>query len=153
MESSAKMSHTTAENELHIDILAQVAGVPVPALADATTIVVTLPPGSEGSSPHRHPGPVFGYVLEGEVIFEVAGHPERIVKAGETFWELGGEVIHYRDANNLPNAQTRFVAVILTEPSRPIVIPVSDDELAARQHLRAPRGSTESLSSTRIDPR
>ena len=31
----------------------------------ATTVEVTLGPG-EASAPHRHPGPAFGYVLEGE---------------------------------------------------------------------------------------
>jgi quercetin dioxygenase-like cupin family protein len=31
----------------------------------ATSVEVTLEPG-ESSEPHRHPGPVFGYVLEGE---------------------------------------------------------------------------------------
>ena len=30
----------------------------------ATTVEVTLGPG-EASAPHRHPGPAFGYVLEG----------------------------------------------------------------------------------------
>jgi broad specificity phosphatase PhoE len=33
--------------------------------AKATTVEVTLGPG-ESDAPHRHPGPVFGYVLEGE---------------------------------------------------------------------------------------
>ena len=32
--------------------------------AKATTVEVTLEPG-QASAPHRHPGPVFGYVLEG----------------------------------------------------------------------------------------
>ena len=32
---------------------------------------VTLPPGSPGSPPHRHSGPAFGYVVEGEMIFEL----------------------------------------------------------------------------------
>ena len=31
----------------------------------ATTVEVTLEPG-QASAPHRHPGPVFGYVIEGE---------------------------------------------------------------------------------------
>jgi quercetin dioxygenase-like cupin family protein len=33
--------------------------------ARATTVEVTLAPG-QASAPHRHPGPVFGYVLEGQ---------------------------------------------------------------------------------------
>src|SRR5262249_16680100 len=38
--------------------------------AKVTTFEVTFEPGA-GSSPHRRPGPVFGYVLEGELEFAV----------------------------------------------------------------------------------
>jgi Cupin domain len=40
--------------------------------------------------PHRHPGPIFGYVLEG--VFELAldNQPVRTLKAGETFYERSG---------------------------------------------------------------
>jgi quercetin dioxygenase-like cupin family protein len=33
--------------------------------AKATTVELTLEPGQAGAL-HRHPGPVFGYVIEGE---------------------------------------------------------------------------------------
>ena len=33
--------------------------------AKATAVEVTLEPG-QASAPHRHPGPVLGYVIEGE---------------------------------------------------------------------------------------
>jgi len=33
----------------------------------AMIATVTIPPGDPGSGPHRHSGPVFGYVLEGEI--------------------------------------------------------------------------------------
>src|SRR5262249_58293583 len=36
----------------------------IPAGAHATTIVIEYPPGHPGSPPHRHSGPIFGYVLE-----------------------------------------------------------------------------------------
>jgi quercetin dioxygenase-like cupin family protein len=41
----------------------------IPAGAHVMTIVVELPPGDPGTPPHRHPGPAFGYVLAGEVVF------------------------------------------------------------------------------------
>jgi quercetin dioxygenase-like cupin family protein len=41
---------------------------------------------------------VFGYVLEGEMLFELEGEPPRVIEAGEAFWEPGGDVIHYSDA-------------------------------------------------------
>ncbi|WP_327585807.1 cupin domain-containing protein [Nonomuraea sp. NBC_00507] len=31
-----------------------------------TTVVIEYPPGDPGTPPHRHPGPAFGYVVEGE---------------------------------------------------------------------------------------
>lgn len=43
------------------------------------TILVTFPPGSPGAPPHRHPGPIYGYVLTGAITFELEGQPERVV--------------------------------------------------------------------------
>ena len=34
------------------------------------TVLVELPPGDPGTPPHRHSGPVFAYMLEGEMVFE-----------------------------------------------------------------------------------
>jgi quercetin dioxygenase-like cupin family protein len=34
------------------------------------TVVVELPPGDPGTPPHRHSGPAFGYVVEGEMLCE-----------------------------------------------------------------------------------
>ncbi|HEY1705780.1 MAG TPA: cupin domain-containing protein [Trebonia sp.] len=56
------------------------------------TITVELEPGSPGTPPHRHSGPVFGYVTDGELLFELEGEPERVIAAGEAFWEPGGDV-------------------------------------------------------------
>jgi hypothetical protein len=112
---------------------------PVPDPSEAMTVLVTLPPGSAGSPPHRHTGPAFGYVLEGEMIFELEGEPERVVRAGETFWEPGGDVIHYQDGNNLADARTRFVVTMFGVPGRPMLIPVSPEELEERRSRRAPR--------------
>jgi uncharacterized cupin superfamily protein len=54
--------------------------------ADVIAVTVELEPGSAGAPAHRHPGPVFGYVVRGEVLFELEGEPERIVRAGDAFW-------------------------------------------------------------------
>ncbi|WP_345144080.1 cupin domain-containing protein [Dactylosporangium darangshiense] len=86
-----------------------------------------------------HTGPSFGYVLEGEMIFELEGEPERVVKAGKTFWEPGGDVIHYQDANNLPDATTKFLVVMAMVPGTPMVTYVEQDELERRRDRRAPR--------------
>jgi quercetin dioxygenase-like cupin family protein len=108
--------------------------------ANAMTAVITYPPGSAGAPPHRHPsGPAFGYVLEGEVLFELEGEAPRVLRAGEAFWEPGGDVIHYSDGNNRDDVPSSFVVTMLCVPGQPMVVLVDDDELAARAHLRAGR--------------
>ena len=48
----------------------------IPEGGHAMTVVIEFPPGSAGAPPHRHPsGPAFGYVLEGEMLFELEGEP------------------------------------------------------------------------------
>jgi quercetin dioxygenase-like cupin family protein len=47
-----------------IEVVGSVSTPPVPDPSEAMTVLVTLPPGSAGSPPHRHSGPAFGYVLE-----------------------------------------------------------------------------------------
>ncbi len=52
------------------------------------TVVIDYPPGSAGAPPHRHPsGPAFGYMLEGEMLFELEGaatarHPTPARRSG-----------------------------------------------------------------------
>jgi quercetin dioxygenase-like cupin family protein len=111
----------------------------VPPGAEAMTVLIELPPGDPGSPPHRHSGPVFGYLLDGEMIFELEGEPERVIRAGEAFWEPGGDVIHYQAANHLPDQWTRFVVVMLCEPGQEMLVYVHDDELEQRRDRRAPR--------------
>ena len=111
----------------------------IPAGAHAMTIVVDFPPGDPGSPPHRHPGPAFGYVMEGEMLFELEGEPPRVVRAGEAFWEAGGDVIHYQDGNNRDDIRLRYTVTMLCEPGQPMLAFVDDDELAQRKDRRAPR--------------
>ncbi|MBU8821953.1 cupin domain-containing protein [Mycolicibacterium goodii] len=104
--------------------------------AHAMTIVVEFPPGDPGTPPHRHSGPAFGYVLEGEMLFELGGLPPRVVRAGEAFWEPGGDVIHYQDGNNRSDIPLRFTVTMLCAPGKPMLVLVDDDELEARKDHR-----------------
>lgn len=120
-----------------LTVLQDVAPPVIPPGAHAMTVLVDYPPGSPGAPPHRHPGgPAFGYVLDGEMLFELEGQPPRVVTAGETFWEPGGDVIHYSDANNRDDARCRFLVTMLCSPALPMLVLVDDDELRARRHLR-----------------
>jgi quercetin dioxygenase-like cupin family protein len=110
----------------------------IPEHPDVMTCVIEFPPGFPGTPPHRHSGPVFGYILEGEMLFELEGEPERVIRAGEAFWEPGGDVIHYQDGNNRQDAWCRFVIVMICAPGQPMLTLVDDDELA-RRRIAAPR--------------
>lgn len=52
----------------------------------ATLQLVTIPP-LASSPPHRHPGTITGYVLEGTFEFQVDDGPIQTLKAGDTFFE------------------------------------------------------------------
>ncbi|MES9605733.1 cupin domain-containing protein [Actinomadura sp. NPDC000929] len=108
----------------------------IPAGAHAMTVVIEYPPGDPGAPPHRHPGPAFGYVLEGEMLMELEGQAPRPVPAGEAFWEPGGDVIHYQDGNNRDDMPVRFVVTMFCEPGKPMLTLVDETELAERAHLR-----------------
>jgi quercetin dioxygenase-like cupin family protein len=90
--------------------------------ARATAVEVTLAPGQAGEA-HRHPGPAFGYVLEGEYEWAIDDQPARVLKAGETFYEPGGCV--HRVSRNPGKARARLLAWVLhPRDARDIAVPV-----------------------------
>ncbi|MEV4313801.1 cupin domain-containing protein [Actinocrispum sp. NPDC049592] len=128
---NAGMSTTKLDMLLH-----QAAAIPAGAAAMVAT--VTIPPGDPGSGPHRHSGPVFGYMLEGEMLFELEGEEPYPIKAGEAFWEPGGEVVHYQAANLRDDIEAKFVVCMLCAPDVPMLDFLDAEEIAARTHLRHP---------------
>jgi quercetin dioxygenase-like cupin family protein len=79
--------------------------------AKATVVEVTLEPGQAGA-PHRHPGPTFGYILEGEYEWAIDDRPARVLKAGETFYEPTG-CLHRVSKNPASKGKTRVLALVL----------------------------------------
>jgi quercetin dioxygenase-like cupin family protein len=77
----------------------------------ASVVEVTLEPGQQ-SPPHRHPGPVFGYVLEGEYEHGVDDQPTKMLKVGDTFYEPTG-CLHRVSKNPAASGKTRVLAVLL----------------------------------------
>lgn len=111
----------------------------IPDGADVMTVVIEWGPGDPGAPPHRHPsGPCFGYVLEGEMLFELEGEAPRVITAGEAFWEPGGDIIHYSDANNRTDIPLRFLVIMVCKPGEQMFVLVEDDELDARRDRRIP---------------
>ena len=87
----------------------------------ATAVEVTLAPG-EVEAVHRHPGPGFGYVLEGEYELGIDDQPTKVVKAGETFYEPTGCL--HRVGRNPGKVKTRILAWVLhSRDAKNIVIP------------------------------
>ena len=90
--------------------------------AKATTVKLALEPGQAGTS-HRHPGPVIGYVLEGEYELGLDDQPTKVLKAGETFYEATGW-LHRVSKNPAAKGNTRVLAVVLhPRDARQITIP------------------------------
>src|SRR4051812_23817592 len=110
----------------------------IPDGAHAMTQLVELPPADAGLAPHRHSGPVFGYVLEGKILFELEGQPPREIVAGQAFWEPGGDVVHYQVANRDDRNWSRFLAVCICAPGVDMITMLTREEIAARDHLRHP---------------
>jgi quercetin dioxygenase-like cupin family protein len=90
--------------------------------ARVTTVEVTMEPG-KGSPPHRHAGPVFGYVLEGEYEWGLDDQPVKKLKAGDTFYEPTGS-LHRVSRNPSARGKTRVLAVVLhPRDAKQITIP------------------------------
>jgi len=90
--------------------------------AKATAVEVSLGPG-ESDAPHRHPGPGFGYVLEGEYEWAIDDNPAKVLKAGDTFYEPAG-CLHRVSRNPAAKGKTRLLAwVIHPRDAKDLVIP------------------------------
>jgi quercetin dioxygenase-like cupin family protein len=90
--------------------------------AKATIVEVTLAPG-EVEAEHRHPGPAFGYVLEGEYEWAIDNNKPKVFKAGDTFYEPTGR-LHDVGRNPSKKNKARFIAIVLhPEDAKDVVIP------------------------------
>ena len=77
---------------------------------EVRVITLTVAPGA-ASSPHRHTGPVFAYLLEGEIENQVDPNPPRRYKAGEFFYE---PLMHvHRSLRNL--SRTKAAKLLIFE--------------------------------------
>ncbi|MEU4191953.1 cupin domain-containing protein [Kribbella sp. NPDC026611] len=134
------MTDTTARStawQTALTMLQEVEPPSIPQGAHVMTVVIEYPPGDPGAPPHRHSGPAFGYVVSGEMVFELEGEPPRLLKAGEAFWEPGGDVIHYQDGNNRSDVPVRFTVTMLCAPDQEMFVLVPADELEQRKDRRA----------------
>ncbi|WP_297775141.1 cupin domain-containing protein [Mycobacterium sp.] len=126
-----------SEQKSIIKVLQEVRAPSIPVGAQVMTILITHPPGAPGYPPHRLPGgPGFGYMIAGEMLFELEGEAPRVLRAGDAFWGPGGDVVHYQDANNRTDIHCSFVLTMLCLPGQPLREWVTEEELEARKGLR-----------------
>ncbi|MCG2460988.1 cupin domain-containing protein [Flavobacteriaceae bacterium F89] len=79
--------------------------------ARVSTVELTYAP-QASSAPHRHPGPVYGYVLQGTFEFKVAGEPLQRLRAGETFYEPT-MILHEVSRNPSDSEVVKVLAVVV----------------------------------------
>ena len=88
----------------------------------ATMVEVVLDP-LAGSPPHRHPGPVCGYVLEGTFEFQIEGKEKQVLHEGDTFFEPE-MILHLVGRNPNQEGKTRVLATIIhPSDAKQLVIP------------------------------
>ena len=87
---------------------------------EGVMVRVEIPPGAaEGY--HTHPADVFAFLLEGEVMQEVAGKPTVTLKAGDVFHVPAGAV---HQATNQGSVPARVAVVFVAEKGKPLTTPV-----------------------------
>jgi quercetin dioxygenase-like cupin family protein len=79
-------------------------------------------PGQVGK-PHRHPGFVLVYVLEGAVVAKISGQPEKTYTAGQMFYEAPGST-HEVSRNASDTKPAKFLALIFAKKGSTLTTPV-----------------------------
>ena len=130
--------HRSTAWQTALTMLQEIEPPYVPEGFHVMTVDIEYPAGDPGAPPHRHSGPAFGYVVAGEMLFELEGEEPYPIKAGEAFWEPGFDVVHYQAANLRTDMASKFVVFMLCAPDVPMMTYLGEDEISARAHLRHP---------------
>ena len=97
----------------------------IPEAPSKTILVatVTYAPG-QASSPHKHPGSIFAYVVEGSVESQLAGTPPRTYGTGEAWYEPPGA--HHVVSRNASKSQpAKLLIFALTSGHEPVKEPLA----------------------------
>jgi len=90
---------------------------------EAVLVELNIAPGSRSSGPgHRHPGPVLGYVVEGQMRFAINNEPEQILPVGGTFFEASGAV-HTTSGSARTDGPTRALVFMIVPKGSPLTSP------------------------------
>jgi quercetin dioxygenase-like cupin family protein len=83
---------------------------------------VTYEPG-QASKPHRHPGSVFAYVLEGEVVSQLANGEAITYKAGDSWYETP-QIPHTMSRNASTTKPAKLLVWLLMADGEEIAQPL-----------------------------
>jgi quercetin dioxygenase-like cupin family protein len=125
-----RSSHDSRTNSQKKDRARIVISQPLPKLAGdhlkGVLVEVHYGPG-EASSPHSHPCAVMGYIVQGAVRTQLQGEPERIYKAGESFYEAPNGV-HLVSANASSTKPAMLVAYLICDHDTPLSVDVPQSD-------------------------
>jgi len=88
---------------------------------EVRVLTVEYPPGGR-SAPHRHPGAIFAYVLDGSVLCQVQGQPLRTYRQGEVWYESPQQV-HQVSGNASATMPAKLLVFFVTEKGKPVLVP------------------------------
>lgn len=121
LASTPLLAHDGGGKESHTPLMQQ-------ALSDAkgkqvTMLTVNYEPGAT-SDAHIHPGSVFAYVLEGAVVSQLEGQPERTYRKGQSWYEppRTGHLVSRNASDTQPAA---LLVVAITDQGEPIKLPLA----------------------------
>jgi quercetin dioxygenase-like cupin family protein len=86
-----------------------------------TMLEVTYPPGAKSAS---DPGPTFGYVVKGSILWAINGEPAKTLTARQTFFEPLGS-IHSTSANASATEPAVISVVIVGKTGEPLSKPAT----------------------------
>lgn len=91
---------------------------------EVTVMTLVAAPGTTSvGAPHQHPGPVFAYVLKGEIENQVDPDPPKLYRAGDVFYEPPMHA--HRMFRNLSKADPAELLIFeVSEKGQPLVIGV-----------------------------
>lgn len=87
---------------------------------EVTTMIVTIPPGG-ATVLHKHPVPIVGYILEGELEVRAAGGKVNRYKAGDAFVEA---LNHAHAGTNIGAGPLRILVTVVGIKGTPYAVPV-----------------------------
>lgn len=90
-------------------VLGQAFAYPAGAAPKVTAVIATLPPGAQ-SGFHHHNGPLFAYILEGELTVTYEGAGERVFQAGDSQIEA---ITTPHNGRNSGSGPLRILAVFI----------------------------------------